>query len=209
MTNSIIIRQAIESDSKNIWEWRNDPLTRKNSIDQREITWEGHCQWYAKSLKTENRKIYVGIDESTGTAIGMVRFDINAADFTADTSINLNPIWRGEGISSQFLRLAIDEIQRDQALVLIAEIKPDNKPSIKCFERCGFALYETSIQRLVFKNKQGIIDAIERVRSANNVNWMDLMRLAFRKAPKEAEAIVGRINGDDGKISDLLKRLGN
>ena len=209
MTNPITIRSADESDSKSIWEWRNDPLTRKNSIDQNEVSWESHCQWYAQSLETTNCRILVGMDEDTGTAIGMVRFDVNAAEFTAVTSINLNPDWRGKGVSAQLLRLAIGEIQRDQSLVLTAEIKPGNTPSIKCFERCGFALYETSTEHLVFKNKQGIIDAIEQVRSANNVNWMDLMRLAFRKAPKEAEAIVGRINGDDGKISELLKRLGD
>lgn len=209
MTNSISVRGADEADSKSIWEWRNDPHTRKNSVEQNEVSWESHCQWYAQSLEAENRRIFVGIDEDTDTAIGMVRFDINATEFTAATSINLNPDWRGKGISAQLLRLAIGEIQREQTLVLTAEIKPDNTPSIKCFERCGFALYETSTERLVFKNKQGIIDAIEQVRSANNVNWMDLMRLAFRKAPKEAEAIVGRINGDDGKISELLKRLGD
>jgi hypothetical protein len=37
---------------------------------------------------------------------------------------------------------------------------------------------------------------------------MDLLRLAFTSAPKEAGEIVRRINTDDNKISDLLKQLG-
>lgn len=52
-----------------------------------------------------------------------------------------------------------------------------------------------------------IIDEIEKVRSKNNVNWMDLMRLAFTKAPDEARAIMSRVNGDDNRISQLLQKL--
>lgn len=52
-----------------------------------------------------------------------------------------------------------------------------------------------------------IIDEIEKVRSKNNVNWMDILRLAFTHAPDEAREIVGRINKDDNKISELLSQL--
>ena len=52
-----------------------------------------------------------------------------------------------------------------------------------------------------------IIDAIEKVRSKNNINWMNILRLAFKHSPEEARVIVGKINEDDGKISALLKQL--
>ena len=52
-----------------------------------------------------------------------------------------------------------------------------------------------------------IIDAIEKVRSKNNINWMNILRLAFKHSPDEARVIVGKINEDDGKISVLLKQL--
>lgn len=52
-----------------------------------------------------------------------------------------------------------------------------------------------------------IIDAIEEVRSKNNINWMNILRLAFKHSPDEARVIVGKINEDDGKISALLKQL--
>ena len=35
-----------------------------------------------------------------------------------------------------------------------------------------------------------IIDEIEKVRSRNNVNWMDILRVAFRHAPDEARIIM-------------------
>ena len=32
-----------------------------------------------------------------------------------------------------------------------------------------------------------IIDEIEKVRTKNNVNWMDILRLAFKHSPEEAK----------------------
>ena len=52
-----------------------------------------------------------------------------------------------------------------------------------------------------------IINKIEKIRSKNNVNWMDVLRLAFKYAPKEASLIMSKINRDDKKISNLLKKL--
>lgn len=52
-----------------------------------------------------------------------------------------------------------------------------------------------------------IIDEIQKVRSKNNVNWMDILRLAFTHAPDEARVILSRINKDDNRISELLDLL--
>lgn len=57
------------------------------------------------------------------------------------------------------------------------------------------------------KNKSKIIDKIQKIRSNNNKNWMDLMRLAFKYAPKESAKIMQRINMADKKISLELKKL--
>ena len=52
-----------------------------------------------------------------------------------------------------------------------------------------------------------IIDKIEKIRSKNNVNWMDILRLAFKLDPKNASKIMKKINYDDKKISALLNQL--
>ena len=52
-----------------------------------------------------------------------------------------------------------------------------------------------------------IISKIEKIRSKNNVNWMNILRLAFKHAPKEAGKLMKRINADDKKISKLLNKL--
>jgi|TARA_B110001452_G_C14894691_1_gene312699 hypothetical protein len=55
--------------------------------------------------------------------------------------------------------------------------------------------------------KQKIIKQIENVRKKNNVNWMDILRVAFKYAPKEAATIMKRINTADKKVSSLVNKL--
>ena len=52
-----------------------------------------------------------------------------------------------------------------------------------------------------------IIDEIQSIRSKNNINWMNILRLAFKLDPKSASKIMAKINFDDKKISNLLKQL--
>jgi hypothetical protein len=52
-----------------------------------------------------------------------------------------------------------------------------------------------------------IIDEIEKCRKKNNSNWMNILRLAYSKAPKEAVKIFVKIYNDDKKISALAKKL--
>ena len=56
-------------------------------------------------------------------------------------------------------------------------------------------------------NYLNIIDKIEKVRSKNNINWMDIMRIAFKYSPEEAKKVLKKINTNDTKISNLLKKL--
>ena len=52
-----------------------------------------------------------------------------------------------------------------------------------------------------------IISKIEKIRSKNNVNWMNILRLAFKLDSKNASKIMSKINYDDKRISNLLKKL--
>ena len=52
-----------------------------------------------------------------------------------------------------------------------------------------------------------IIDQIENIRKKNNTNWMDLLRLSFKNAPKETAIILSKIYLDDKRISKLAKKL--
>ena len=52
-----------------------------------------------------------------------------------------------------------------------------------------------------------IIKQIENIRKKNNVNWMNLLRLAFKSSPKKTAKIMSIIYVDDNKIGKLVKKL--
>ncbi len=57
------------------------------------------------------------------------------------------------------------------------------------------------------KKHTTLINQIQKIRSRNNVNWMNILRLAFSLDPKNASKIMRKINYDDKKISNLLNKL--
>jgi len=52
-----------------------------------------------------------------------------------------------------------------------------------------------------------IINEVEKVRTKNNVNWMDVLRLGFIHAPDEAKKLMKKINAEDNRISELFEKL--
>jgi len=52
-----------------------------------------------------------------------------------------------------------------------------------------------------------IINKIQRIRQKNNKNWMNLLRLAFKKDPKNASKIMAKITSMDKQISKLTSDL--
>ena len=57
------------------------------------------------------------------------------------------------------------------------------------------------------KNYLQIIYKIEKIRKNNNVNWMNILRVAFKFSPRETARIMSKIYTDDQKISSLVKKL--
>ena len=61
---------------------------------------------------------------------------------------------------------------------------------------------ESNIKKV--KKYLKIIDKIEKVRSKNNVNWMDVLRLALKNAPDETIKLIKLKNKKDKIISSLF-----
>ena len=61
--------------------------------------------------------------------------------------------------------------------------------------------------KLAIKKYLKIIDKIENIRGTNNINWMNILRIAFIHSPDETKKIMKKINSHDHKIYNLLKKL--
>lgn len=62
-------------------------------------------------------------------------------------------------------------------------------------------------RKLKTKKYLKAINKIEKIRSKNNSNWMDILRLAIKHAPEEAVNLMKRINQKDQVISKLFNKI--
>ena len=58
-----------------------------------------------------------------------------------------------------------------------------------------------------FKKVTNVIDRIENTRTKNNINWMNILRIAMKYSPEETKNSLRKINNQDQKISKLLKKI--
>ena len=137
-------RLADEHDIKDIFDWRNDKNTRLQSHNSKEIFWEDHENWYKNSLKDKNIHMLICEESMDKSKIGIVRFDIQN-DFSI-VSINLSPQMKGMGLGFLCLKNSILRFKKDFEHIkyLVAEIKIDNIPSIRIFEKVGFIFEKKS-----------------------------------------------------------------
>ncbi len=131
----ITLRKAKISDSKTIWKWRNDPLTRSMFINKDFIEYKDHLKWFKSKLKNKNSFIFIG--QAFGKNVGMVRIDVNKN--IGEISININPRFRGISLSETLLTDSIQAFRKKKPNCgLVADIDKKNTASIKIFSSIGF-----------------------------------------------------------------------
>lgn len=136
-------RRARESDSRDLFLWRNDPATRSASLNTSEIAWEDHVAWYSEALCKPTIAFYISQSPTVESeSIGMCRFNISEDQTSAEVSINLNPEYRGKGFAQGVLHDSIQHFLEDYANVgeLTATIRTSNSASIKIFHSENFEI---------------------------------------------------------------------
>jgi len=137
------IRKVNEGDSKDIFDWRNDALTRQMSHTTDLVEWDGHRKWFSSSLTNKNRLLVICEKKSTLEKVSVVRFDVEEGRTLV--SINLNPNQRGKGLAKVSLIKSIDFFSENftEAKRLVAEIKRENIGSQITFLGIGFEKYDS------------------------------------------------------------------
>ena len=218
----IIIKHASLRDVDDIFEWRNDPLSRKFSTNTKPISKNTHVKWYKECLKNKRNQYFICYKNKN--KIGFVKYE-NDKRNNCFVSINLNPKFRNKGLSSKTLISTLKQKELKKQNTVFAKIKKNNIKSLKSFKKAGYTkikeyknhyLYRkiikhdnlTSMKSSNFKKYDLIISQIEKIRSKYNSNWMDILKIAFKNDPKAAAKVMSKIYIDDQKISKLAKKLG-
>jgi UDP-2,4-diacetamido-2,4,6-trideoxy-beta-L-altropyranose hydrolase len=135
--NAVEVRRANASEAIIVWPWRNHETTRKYFFDDSELSIDEHLQWWNKSLTDSSRILLLG--NSNGIDFGIVRFDFIDAEKLI-SSIYLNPSMTGKGLGRKLLIKGLAWVRGNYPEIksVIAEIIPENIPSIRLFESVGF-----------------------------------------------------------------------
>lgn len=133
------IRPAKFKDCRLIWEWRNDPITRRYSFNTEVIPFKKHKIWFKNALKDKNRKIL--LIEVDKTPAGVVRFDIDPKNQNTEINVNIDPEKRGKGLGTRAIKASCRYAFSHLNIVkVMAKIKKENVSSIRAFSKAGFCV---------------------------------------------------------------------
>jgi RimJ/RimL family protein N-acetyltransferase len=122
-------RLATIKDSDILLKWRNDPETRKNSLNTEMIKEREHIQWLISTLGDSNKKIYIVEykKHSVGTIHTVKSDKVTELSWTVASEV------RGQGIGKQMVSAFVNKVKGS----IVAEIKEGNEASKKIAEYAG------------------------------------------------------------------------
>jgi RimJ/RimL family protein N-acetyltransferase len=133
-----------------VFEWRNAPETRKYFFNPGPLLKEGHINWFKQSLQMSSRCLLIA--EYDQKPIGVLRYDIY--DTEAEIDIYIQPGLSGKGFGTRILQAGHEWIKEffPRIVKLQAKILPENKASIRIFEKTGFTVKTQIYEKIMDKN---------------------------------------------------------
>lgn len=132
----IDLRPATMADADQLFEWRNDPMTREWSASNAPVERQDHDRWMQFNVLQGYPQHLVMIADSDLGSVGVVRFDAERRDVMRyRVSITMAPKFRGQKLSHGVLAEACRHMLES---TLLADIKVANAASRRIFEKCGF-----------------------------------------------------------------------
>ena len=153
----IRLRAAGQMDAEELFEWRNEEETRKNSFSSEPVQWENHLKWLEKKLSDKNCYFYILTDGSKD--MGTIRLDVEPQTRQAAVSYNIKSSCRGKGLGGKILSLAEQKLKEQEGEIpkriefLSESVKPENKASAKCFLKNGYMVVKQDMTEIVYRKK--------------------------------------------------------
>jgi RimJ/RimL family protein N-acetyltransferase len=134
------LRPATQQDALLLWQWANDPMTRRNSFKSEPILWTTHESWCAGKITSPDSRFW--ILEYRHVPVGQVRYD-RMHSKTAQVSVSIAPAYRGRNFGATLLLLTADVAGRELGVDNVEGTAfVENVASRRAFIKAGFELCE-------------------------------------------------------------------
>jgi RimJ/RimL family protein N-acetyltransferase len=128
----MILRPATLDDAQFLFELRNEDSNRSMFKDTSKVEWGNHIAWLLEKISCSDFFIYIALDENENK-LGQFRIDPKG-----EVSVSLAERFKGKGLGWQIIKLGSEEFKKSSSKELVAEIKSENKSSLKAFEKAGY-----------------------------------------------------------------------
>ncbi|NRQ42308.1 GNAT family N-acetyltransferase [Rheinheimera sp. YQF-2] len=135
MRVSVRLRLATMDDADRLLQWRNDPDTRRFSLNAEHVTAQQHIHWLQQSLSDPQRRLYIA--EYAGQPVGTARVDSTAECHRISWTVAAE--CRGKGLAKAMVKLLVSQLTGK----IVAEILPGNTASVKVAQHAGLAHHST------------------------------------------------------------------
>jgi len=138
--DTIQLRKAQKEDLGSTYKWAIDPMIRRYSFQQHQITLQEHSEWFLGKVDNPDCRYFIG--ENNGKPFGSIRFD--NVNNEAIISFLVDPVYHGQGFGLVMLRKGIEKLINEEGSisqrfeVIGGYVLKPNISSIKSFERLGF-----------------------------------------------------------------------
>ena len=137
--STYLLREAVPSDCRLLYDWRMDPVTRAGSFGHDTFPYEEHEKWFQKLMADPCRKQFILLRMPAATPAAQLRLDLLGQE--AEISYSVAAAERGKGIGTLLIQMAVSHARNVSGIrTLTAEVLPDNTASRRIFEKCGFHL---------------------------------------------------------------------
>lgn len=204
----ILIKKVSKSDLNFTYLLRNNKSIRKNFFNSNIISKPDHKRWFLKTIR--NKKNLFLIILKNKSKLGCIRYE--KKEFYYKISISILPKYQSLNIGSEALSKSETILKK---AIIISSVKKNNVKSLNFFLKNGYStlsknkintLYKVLDNKQLLKNNK-IINQIQEIRKKNNVNWMDILRIAFESSPNRTKGVFKNIFKDDKSINALSRKL--
>ncbi|MEM7549081.1 MAG: GNAT family N-acetyltransferase [Bacteroidota bacterium] len=135
-----LLRVVEAKDCWLLYDISNHPSIREISLNPDPISKQTHQSWFEKALSNPNLFYYCL--ELKNEIIGQIRYEIGSEE--AEISLSVHPKYSGFGIGQVLFNKSLNLLLKsaNNLQKIIAQVKEDNQPSIRFFEKNSFEKVE-------------------------------------------------------------------